>query len=579
MMFTKRKISQVYNMVTAQTVTDSEILDKISDPDEYVLIRRNVRKRNRRNDPLYVCDKCGTPLELSCMPNADGGHTYFFRHIKDPENERCPFKTNTNLTKEEILRSQYEFKRESLLHKELKARISDVIREFIDPEVVTDSKYIKDKFGIEERRRPDVFFNFNGRELAIEIQLNNTFHTVIEEREAFYERNGISLIWVFKEFDPNSFNSITTKDIYVPNFNNAFVFNDEVLMQSLKRKTLCFNAHFKFYRLRGSTEVYNEWQEETIELSQLKFSNQTLRPYFHDSPQHKIEAEEELSELRRIRSNERQQHEAELKSNEFKLMLSKFKLDDSIPTAPLYGALRNLEEEELITLNHLLDLRSFRQDGKDIIQLLINPKKPNSHNNLIQFLLKAKSIDIYLNYKSDELESTLTTILRSSEFFKYDIIKFLFLRKYQISDSDISFIKSTMSLFEANRTIQKFKYYQLAFSESQIDSINDFENELYIIECAKGKHQSLLGNGVQGILWMANLAANQYVRHWKYFDLAFKYYRFYSEVSKKDLKGTFKDRGKELNHCHFELDPRFEIILKLLFPELAPELKVSGFDF
>lgn len=58
-MFSKRKIQEIFDQDTAKSIKSDEILNPISD-DDYVELRRRLRKRNRINDPKYICDYCGT---------------------------------------------------------------------------------------------------------------------------------------------------------------------------------------------------------------------------------------------------------------------------------------------------------------------------------------------------------------------------------------------------------------------------------------------------------------------------------------------------------------------------------------
>lgn len=125
-MFIQRKIIEIFDNDLATSLNADDILDRLSH-DDYVLLRRSLKKRIKTNDPLYLCDKCGTPLELSCTPNDQGSHDFFFRHFRDPDFDKCPIKTNIQRTEQEILRNQYAFKKESKPHILLKNLKSNLL--------------------------------------------------------------------------------------------------------------------------------------------------------------------------------------------------------------------------------------------------------------------------------------------------------------------------------------------------------------------------------------------------------------------------------------------------------------------
>jgi len=557
----QRTVNDIFDNDTALTRKANDILNGFAH-DDYIHLRHEVRSRNRKGDSRYLCDICGTRLELTCTKNELDEHTFFFRHQKDPGLDKCPIKSNCNLTKEQILRNQYAFKKESKPHIEMKEKLGAIIRSYIDPEVIVDSKFIKDKFGDSERRKPDVLFKNKLRDIVLEIQLNNTFLSVIEEREAFYAKNQISLVWIFRYFNPDEFQSISTKDIYVPNYNNAFVFDEKAEQESHNRKTLCLNVYYKNYEIEEDA-IKEEWLNQIIEVDQLEFSSDTHRPFFFNSPELKRLINEELKRKRELKLEERQQKDFEKKITSFKDYLKRFKENDLVQNENWPYFLSKFSEREKSMLNDLIKLSDYQNNGRDIIQTLIDKKR---HNNLIRFLLKTKEVNLYLNTGNGE--TVLMTILQSEEFFKDEILKFLFLRGYGLTELDTEFIKDKHDRHEALKTLKKYSYYEKALTEGNIDTINKYCNEFFLIECVKQDEIELLGDGVQGKVWLANLAANQYMRHWKYFNLAFTHFGFYDKVFKINKNGSFKNRVEELRTLYQERDFAFEDVLELLFPEI-----------
>lgn len=492
----------------------------------------------------------------------EGVHTFFFRHYKDPGFDKCPIKTNSNFSKVEIQKRQYAFKKESKPHILLKEKVGSIIKRYIDNEVIVDSKFIKDRFGDSERRKPDIFFNHQGKEMTIEFQINNTFHSIIEEREAFYERNKISLMWVFGSFEIDQFLSITQKDIYVPNHNNAFVFDNEAEIESEKGSTLCLHVYYKTYFIKRD-RINFKWQNKIISLDQLSFNNSTSRPYYYDSPLHKRETEIELEK----RHEKEAIKEAKKKANSIKSFLNTLKRNDQLPFSEKLTITQSLTKVERDELNKLLNLSNYHKNGKNIIEILF---KANNHSNLILFLLKALNIE--LNITSNKENNTLlVSFLNSNDPNKFDYIKLLFLRGYHLSKIDVEFIGNNYEKSESERLIQKFNYFEKVNTLDQIEIIEGKLNELFVIESSKQGQVKFLGNKKQGLIWLVNLAANAYSDTWYYIDRAFKFYKFYDLIFKADKKGTFRNNLNRLKTHTFNRDYKFESVFKLIYPEIDIE--------
>lgn len=575
MVYINRKIENIFNNDSGKDEKASQILGNIKDQDDYVRLRRKLRIRNKENNPFYKCAECGTVLELSCMPNYEGEHTFYFKHFKDPGFDKCSIKTNTNRSIEEINRQQYAFKSESNAHIELKKKVGKIISLFHDSNVVIDKKFIHSKFGDSERRKPDIYFNFNNKEITIEFQINNTYHSVIQEREAFYESNRISLIWVFGEFDPGSFQSITVKDIYVPNGNNAFIFDDEAEHESYAQKQLCLKVYFKRY-FTEDDDIKFHWEYEVINLKQLTYNPVTHRPFYFDCEKSKKQAHHELDRLNNIQKEKIIVANALSLAEELLDFLSRHKKKDYIFKEHDFHLLKlsGLSEFELSTINNKIGLNKLFKNNNNIIQSLLEDK--NNHYCLISFLLKAKNITIPIQSINGDHKSTYISIC---EVFPHsdELIQLLFARGYKLMEVDKAYIETNSSGIELKKLNFLLNGYQNLKDFSQMSFFKNYNKEFLVIESSKNKKLTIIGNESQNLIWLANLAAVQYQKFWYYFDYAFKYYGFYKILFETDNNASFLKRYNQLKNQNHQRHIEFEKVLFALYPELNhPSMLLTG---
>lgn len=312
-----RTVEDILNLETGENISASALLSNM-DSDDIVLLRRKLRTANREGKPILVCAECSTKLELRCNKlsrESRGKDFYFFKHYKDVN--ECSIKTNSRLPVGVLLARKYENVKESIPHIDLKNRLGYIIEQFHSPQKITiDSKFYFDKSGNGERRKPDVYAIIDDKEYAFEIQLNTTFLSVIEEREAFYERNDVSILWIFKHFPlDDGLQRLTQKDIYVPNRLNAFVLDEEMLDLSIKEKELHLRVYYKTFHVDG-WEIRSQWETDVVTIKDLKYA-EDFKPFFYDSFADKEYAKQELKqkeeeyrlEQRRIQRIQRQEQE------------------------------------------------------------------------------------------------------------------------------------------------------------------------------------------------------------------------------------------------------------------------------
>lgn len=374
-----RTVEDILNLETGENITASALLNKM-DSDDIVLLRRKLRTANREGKPVLVCAECSTKLELRCNKLSRknrGEDFYFFKHYRDVK--ECSIKTNSRLPVGVLLARKYENVKESIPHIDLKNRLGYIIEQFHSPEKISvDSRFYFDKSGSGERRKPDVYAVINGKEYAFEIQLNTTFLSVIEEREAFYERNDVSILWIFKHFPlEDGLQRLTQKDIYVPNRLNAFVLDDEMLELSIKEKELHLRVYYKTFHVDG-WKICSHWNTKVITIKDLNYVDD-YKPFFYDSfadkenTKQELEQKEEEYRLEQLRIQRIQQQEQERLAEQERIVQQKISRCWTLINT-IQSDIDHLEEEQskLVTNKKNLEekIERFQIENQEISKKL-----------------------------------------------------------------------------------------------------------------------------------------------------------------------------------------------------------------
>ena len=232
----------------------------------------------------------------------------YFKHLKD--SEYCPIKTDSNSSKEDILRGKYNGQKEGKEHIETKRLIAS----FLELNKSTKGeisrcdleKVIKGNRDFLEWRKPDITSLFKDKTLVFEIQLSTTFLDVICERQHFYKEKQMFILWVFRKFEiEEDKQRFTQKDVFYSNNRNAFILNDEAIRLSEENKDLYLLCQYQEPIARGERLIY-EWREKYVCLSELIFDETTYKVYYYDvdKAEQKIRLEIEQNILERKKREE-----------------------------------------------------------------------------------------------------------------------------------------------------------------------------------------------------------------------------------------------------------------------------------
>ena len=234
---------------------------------------RGVRRRGGNAD-RFRCAICRHPLYLS--RRISGIQNRWFVH--DGKSEDCPWYEGNRLSPEQTKALIYRGQQEGASHRAMKEFIGtwlakDPLVSEINQEQTTFGSVLKGEW-----RRPDVKCSYRGTPLVFEIQLSYTFLSDVIARDEFYRREGIFIIWVFAKFEPNR--AVVTDEAFF-NRRNLFVLDKEAMHQTAERGSLTFSGVRQVPTLVDE-QIHDVWTSEYVQLADVIFPNDTLRPYFFD---------------------------------------------------------------------------------------------------------------------------------------------------------------------------------------------------------------------------------------------------------------------------------------------------------
>lgn len=193
----------------------------------------------RSSDMPFVCGHCGWPVYVT-----KNGLTkeYLWAHFAGAS-QTCEWFTGKNLTPHQVGALQFGGTQESPLHFRLKNLVGELLE--LDPsadDVVIDARLD----GRTGHRRPDVRASYDGRPVALKIQLSSTQLPTILGREQFYTEEGRSLLWIAWSPSLNAKADVPQAllDIYTAHNDNLFSIDEESICVSRQTSKLTLRVHW-----------------------------------------------------------------------------------------------------------------------------------------------------------------------------------------------------------------------------------------------------------------------------------------------------------------------------------------------
>lgn len=259
-------------------ILTAEALLNMSEDDFSTLRRSTLKARIDREkgggSVRLTCFLCGNPLFLS--RSKLGKLNRWFKH--DGKAPKCPWYESSGLTPDQTKALIYRGQQEGKQHRDIKNFIATWLEKDPFASAVSQEKTTIGAVLRGEWRRPDVQCKYRECRLVFEIQLSYTFLTDVIKRDDFYRAEGIFIIWVFAQFDMRR---AAVADEAFFNRRNVFVMDTKAMEASREGSQLQFNGFRQNPRLMGD-QIVNEWDSALVDLSNVEFPRDTMRPYFFD---------------------------------------------------------------------------------------------------------------------------------------------------------------------------------------------------------------------------------------------------------------------------------------------------------
>ncbi|MBF6643958.1 MULTISPECIES: DUF6035 family protein [Chryseobacterium] len=541
-----RLINVAKDKITGKLLYADELFENGSKVDSFV-----VRKDYNENKIEPSCLECEQDLAIA---HSKYDRNYF-RHL--PHHSYCILSDNSLSPKDQKEYIEIAKQRESYRHKYLKNRIGELLAEEQNVSNINiDSKYI---YKGSERRKPDVYCEYNDLKIVFEIQLSKLPLWYILRRHQFYKDHNIVLIWILDNFDVKDQGSFERDIKYLTRYQNFFKLDET----STGFKLIC---EFKELFI-DKYIVKSKWTQESIRLSQLRVDQTDMQPFYYDYPS--IERIKKYELIEHLKQKEEDDFNAEVerkrKEREKKIKnIIKRINDEKLKPNPHYKFIDNDINEmsylEIQELNAQMDLKNPSRITPPIITWI---KRSNEENySFLMFILQCTKISFDINTISPDGTTPFLAIyinkdIRQKRYF----CQLLFGRNYKLQKQDYDFITTSNGRDFVNYQIwNKLKNRNLVSIASERDSF------LLILESAKSKE--IKGSKLANWTAFANNAIQYYAHYWEYIELAFKKFDIWDLIIFHDTKSSFQQKLQNLysNFPHQSYD--IDECVRDLYPDI-----------
>ncbi|MDB5131671.1 MAG: hypothetical protein JWR02_1420 [Mucilaginibacter sp.] len=520
-----------------------------------------VRKQYNSGELDLYCPECDQNLMVS---DSKKDHLHF-KHF--PHAGYCDLKDGKQSELEAQLYTDILRAKESDRHKSLKNKMAVLLRQTPGVEsesVIADTRFF---FGATEKRRPDVYCKYLGKELVFEIQLSQLSQRYILGRHKFYQEKGMYLIWILDNFDVHGQSQMERDIKYLSKSQNFFRLDESV--DSDFRLLCTYKSPF----VTDERTVISPWQKKSVSLAELKFDKVRCQAYYLHYEYALLAAQGKLAALieqdREDARKERlelahQQAESSAKAVFDKLVRFKkngynfYKFDEEMDGLNAL-ALEKLNEKLGFGGRHL---------GKPLLHHYI-ARANKVQDSFIAFLLRDERILFDVNALGDDGRTCFQEIyLNAALQYKQRLAKYIFTRGYRLTDADRVFFNSTeIEAWDKEADSLLFSYFERLKDKSLANDVLKNCGIFEMIESARqqriigSRYTSWISFGVK-----ATGAGNR--QFWSYLKPAFKHYGLWEIILAHDKKGTFQRKVAELENEK----PKQLYVIDEAVRELYPDL-------
>lgn len=514
-----------------------------------------IRRQSNHNEIILECCQCFQKLNVSSSKN-DRIH---FKH--EPNSGFCVLKDD-GLSNAEI--EEYNnaiIAKESPRHIELKNKIGSLIKVTQGFDLATlaiDNKFI---FYSKEKRRHDVYCEYQGKKVAFEIQLSKLSQRYILDRRDFYFKSGIYLIWILDDYSVYNQSTFERDIKYLTPFQNFFKLDETC-------KDFRLICNYKFPFLTDDNKVLSKWIERTVKFEDIKFDSESYQVYFFNYLycfEQVIIEQERISNQLIEKEKEKKRERALGKAKDIIAIISDCKSKE-LPFYTPSKLIEALDESELLILNETLQ---FSTTKKHALHKYISSALKKDIL-FIRFLLECYKIEINIDALDDNGLTLFQQIYVSQSFdldTKYFLVLNLFYRGYELRKSDIDLLSTLYTnSVELEKTTTLFELYQNLNPRHLIHQADQIKQILLIIESAFANR--IIGYHISGWIAFANNAIFHHSAYWEYIESAFRKSGLFEELLKLDIKHSFRNKLQKFNENPTDQDDSFSDVIQCLYPEL-----------
>lgn len=559
-----RTIETVLNLDTGKIINANTFLE-LDDHIVFPFREKCQDAYKKKRDPFLVCEVCGQMVQISGGKGINGKIKYF-KHLKDSKD--CPIKTDTKLSREDILRGKFNGQQEGALHIETKQLIYNFLClnkdnkgevSFAQPEMVNKSErdYLKWK-------KPDVTSIFKDKKLVFEIQLATTFLDVICERQHFYKENQSFIIWVFKNFEIEADKQrFTQKDIFYSNNRNAFLLDDEAIRLSNLHNDLFLLCQYQ-NPIEKDEKIIYEWESKYVNLSDLIFDETTLKVYYFDVNL----AENKIADIIEKKIKERKAIEKKLKAEQEKLRLQEIK-DWEEEQRKIEAEQEKKRLEEIERQQQHEKFKTQRQKEIDSEQLDFEKKNALFFNRLEKNYSELSPLQLIFNSKLYEISSSIDELFNNG---------------YEPSKNDVRFLNDEYTIelknFKEPHRLSILYYLSITIINTKIRRNSVYKAQFPKIERVLVAILSIKEKKVIGYSYSLIQLANHFFnpKNERNYSFAFiileaikTYYGLELFLKNEDKKGNFKKKLDEYNIAKPIKEANYNQIISSVFQDLKFE--------
>ncbi|MGF7077718.1 DUF6035 family protein [Mucilaginibacter sp. UYCu711] len=509
-----------------------------------------VRRQYNSGELDLYCPECDQGLIVSDSKN-DRLH---FKHF--PNAGYCDLKDGKLSPLESQLYTDVLRSKESDRHKYLKNRMAELLKltpNVVAKSVIADTRFF---FGPTEKRRPDVYCKYAGKEMVFEIQLSQLSQRYILGRHKFYLDKGMYLIWILDNFDVHGQSQMERDIKYLSKSQNFFRLDEKA---DTDFRLLCT---YKSPFVTEERTVISPWQKKSVSLTELKFDQGNCQVYYLHYEYALLAAQRKLNALleqdREQELKERLEKAQTLAEKKATAVFNKlvFYKKKSYNFYKFDLELDGLNYSALEKFNEKLGLATRRYQGKPLLLHYV-ATAVSIQESMIAFLLRDQR-DI--NAQGEDGKTVLQEIyLNPALDYKLRLGKYIFMRGYQIADSDKSFLTEAETFL--------YGLFERLRDKSLVADVLKNSAVFNIIESAR--LQRIIGPNYKNWISFGVYATGGGNRKfWSYIEPALKHYGLWEIIMAADKKGTFQRKVTELENEKPEQLYVIDEAVKELYPEI-----------